>query len=345
MKQLDIVQKLKSAFGQRGLCHHAEKRGVEVCVDEDHRTALVFDLSISHQILISKSFKDLNYFEEGYQHFSGSPDSLEFVRRFFAEGPLFLEGEVHRNLKKNLNDLLKQQADHLRKAEPRIAAYMRKRKKRFGSPIAFSHAFVEMCLGMMISHLSSLPLKSSLRALRARKNVFYFHFHPLRHKGGNHALSFLEKLISHSKSGLENDHKFLLCGTLILMGYDPLFGTICASIMDGRTHELGKNVERYCPTSFVSRLCVEPVSIGNTSFEKGDICYVSLVPASDEDTVETFPFGAGAHICIGRNLTLQILQLAERIIASDFADGFSKNLVLSPDGAFLSFRETPSGSD
>jgi cytochrome P450 len=338
MKQLDVINHLESVFGRRQLRNHAGQRGVTTYADADLTIWIVKDLSVSRQILTSKSFQSFNYFEDGYRHFTNSNASLDLMRRHFRESPLFLEGEEHRSAKQAFAESLRRQGEELTARAPEIRAYMTERKDGLDSAVDFAHAFVEICLAMVIGNLSCLPLKISLSALRARNNVFYFYFHPKRQQGANEALGILEQSALRADEASATNHELLLCQSILLMAYDPLVATICASIAEGRTRDLAKSAGLYCSTSFVSRVCVEPVSIGTLSLQKGDVCYVSLLPAVDESADNTFPFGAGRHICVGKRISLQILELAEEIIAADFKDGFRKNPILSPDGAFLSFR-------
>ena len=338
MKQLEVISKMERVFGNRKLRNHAGERGVIKYGDSGDMTAIVLDLSVSKQILQSKSFESFNYFSDGYRRFSDAKYSLESVRRFFVDGPLFLEGERQRSVKQKFNDLMKDQENELIRIMPRIKELMKNRKHRLHTALDFSRLFVDICLATIIENLLSIPLKAALGALRARRNVFYFHFHPLRHRDANEALAMLEKYLPPAGRNPAPDKKLLLCHSLIMMAYDPLVATICASLVEGRAGDRGASADRYCPVSFVSRICVNPVDIGEASFNSGDVCYVSLVPAIDEKTANAFPFGAGVHICIGKRISLQIVRLAEEIIAAEFKEGFDQKPVFSPDGAFLSFQ-------
>ena len=335
MRQLDVSKQMADVFGGRQLHNHAAKRSMTIYAGDRNRIIVVLGLSESRKILTSRNFSSINYFAPGYK----LDDCYSLVRRFFQESPLFLEGEEHRHIKKIFDVLLKQQMKELEINSPLIRKYMKKRKKMFETANQFGHAFVEICLGIMISNLASTSLKISLSALRARRNVFYFHFEPRRHKLANAALGILGQSFQQCDKLSKIDHKMLLCQSFVLMAYDPLVATIVASIVEGRTKDLQSNTDVYCPVSFVSRVCEKPTTIGEVSFKEGDICYVSLVPASDDKAEKSFPFGSGRHICSGQKISIQMLKLAGEIIEADFKEGFRKNPVLSPDGSFLSFRD------
>jgi hypothetical protein len=127
-----------------------------------------------------------------------------------------------------------------------------------------------------------------------------------------------------------------------------MVGSICASIVEERTEDLAAGAYRYCPTSFVSRICTQPTAIGDVEFKPGDICYVSLMPASDE-TGDSCPeengrspslaFGLGIHTCIGKHLSLAVLAIAQDILHEVFSEGFEKTSMLAPEGTFLAFKD------
>jgi hypothetical protein len=122
------------------------------------------------------------------------------------------------------------------------------------------------------------------------------------------------------------------------MAFDPLIATICAHAEDAAATDVGASADRYCPVSFVARQCVESIKLGSAACERGDICYVALVPGRDDAGTKPFPFGAGVHTCVGQQISMQILRLAEDIRVTGFADGFANKAVLAPDGAFMSFK-------
>ncbi|MFT4564428.1 MAG: hypothetical protein ACI9BW_004191 [Gammaproteobacteria bacterium] len=340
MKQLDVIRKLEGVYGNRTLRNHSAARGV-VRFGQDGGdgvpTSIVLDLSVSKQILLSKSFGSLNYFHTGYERAARSQYAVEVIRQYFERGPTFLEGEGHRATRQAFGILLKEQTDTLGTNAPRIHAAMCKRKHRLRSALDFTRLFVEICLGTMICDLSSLPFRESLKILRARRNVFYYHYHPLRHRDANAALAMLDYPISTFAQSSDGEMKRLVCHALILMAYDPLIATICANLVEGRLMGVATSADTYCPVSFVSRICHEPAEINGFAFERGEVCYVSLVPAANEESNATFPFGAGVHTCIGKKISIEIFRLAELIIAADFSDAFRESPACAPDGAFLSF--------
>jgi len=336
MKQLDVINRLEKVFGRRQLRTHAEQRGVLQFDTSGFMTSIVLDLASSREILLSKSFESFNDFEEGYRKLHGSRFRMDSVRSFFTDGPLFLEGDSHRVTKHAFNELLKRQAEVLANSSSAIIALMGNRKYRFDNALDFSRTFVEICLATMISDVLSISMKSSLRALRSRDNTFYFHFHPSRHRNANAALELLDSALTQPRP--DPDYPLMVGQSLVMMAYDPLIATICAWLVERPPVPLTDAADRYCATSFVTRVCIEPTEIGSTRFDKGDVAYLSLVAAEDEESSEALSFGSGTHVCIGKRISLQILGLAEQVIATGDAESFQRQPALAPDGAFLSFK-------
>ena len=217
---------------------------------------------------------------------------------------------------------------------------MAKRRAHIQSPWVFSTLFVRLCTALVIVHLTGVSLNQVMRALRKRENVFYFYFHAIRQKKMNAVLARLSGEESGSESDTHDRVARILVQSLLMMGYDPLVGSLCASLVE-QDKDVRSGPSRYCPTSFVSRVCVDDISIDDNEFNKGDICYVSLLPARGEDSDKaTFPFGMGAHACVGKRFSLVVLETAGDIARKLFPDGFRRMPETCADGAFLAFRMT-----
>lgn len=345
---LEVVKTIDNAFKTRSLTNHSASRSIKILPYGSQRAMLVFDLSASRKILTSKAFNGLNYFKPGLERLGAAGTPLEMIGNFYDETVLFKEGEDHHALKAAFNRLLVQAIADLQASKPRILNYFRKHKARFASPLDFSDAVVRLCFGLIIARLTSISLRTIYRSLSVRRNVFYSYFHPPRQISANQALVILYGASPPPGKGTPGWHEHLLAQSLIIMGIDPMVGSICASIVEERTEDLAAGAYRYCPTSFVSRICTQPTAIGDVEFKPGDICYVSLMPASDE-TGDSCPeengrssslaFGLGIHTCIGKHLSLAVLAIAQDILHEVFSEGFEKTSMLAPEGTFLAFKD------
>jgi len=185
--------------------------------------------------------------------------------------------------------------------------------------------------------LTGCSLAAAMRAMRDRVNVFYFHFHARRQQQGSEVLG---RLRQNMPGGEVDEIARITADSFVMMGFDPTVSTICASLLEWGEVRGSDAAERYCTTSFVSRRCVEDVEIGTTAFRAGDVCYVSLLPAADEVIPERpFPFGLGVHACAGKRYTAVLLEIAEDVRRTVFPDGLPDPVEVTPDGAFLAFKD------
>ncbi|MDZ7839296.1 MAG: hypothetical protein U5R46_00530 [Gammaproteobacteria bacterium] len=339
MKSIETLKVMESAFGNRTSTRHAAARGVKRTEQGTQHTFVVLDLAVSRRILTSKSFTSFNYFDEGVRRLEASGTPMSCMQRFFDQGLLFQEGPQHHAAKQELIRILDRETTRLEALSSRVATFMAKRSGRIDNPLDLSRLFVRLCIGLVVAHLTSISLLSAIRLLRARENIFYFHFHPRRQQRMNKLLSELDNMIMASGRSPRYDNARILTESLLTMGYDPLVGTLCAYLTDDDAGEIVSAPDRYCATSFVSRVCVERICITGHQFKVGDICYVALVPAVDEEaSAGAFPFGLGAHTCIGKRFSISVLRLAEGVFRQSPPAEFKRMPVVCADGAFLSFE-------
>ncbi len=337
MQQLDVIRKLDEAFTNRSIYHHAGLRGLTHFRDTAQSTTLVLDLSASREILLSSAFHAFNYFDAGYQRAMESGNSLENIRVFFDSSPVFKEGEAHLEIRKAFQKRLNQQIEPLEVMAPTIQAAIKKRAHRIHSALDFSNAIVMHCMVAILHNMGCRSIRPAIHALRSRSNVFYYHYHLQRHRKANSVLAMMQKSLD-SLPGTQPDENIrFICQSLLLMGFEPLVATICAQVCKISDTPRNSTLQGICPVSFVSRTCMEPISLGAHQFDAGDICYVSLMPARDESVSDALAFGAGLHVCMGKKLAELIIRLARHIATEEFRDGFSDEPKISPDGAFLSF--------
>jgi hypothetical protein len=287
-------------------------------------------------VLSSRAFQSYDYFREGLERLESAGKPTACLRHFFEHGLLFREGRPHHEDKHVHRKLLDAQCEQLQQHLPRLLEFFEKRSFHITDPLTFSRLFVRLCLGLTIRDLTSAPLAASMRAIRGRENVFYYHFHPARHRRLDAAVAALRRSIPGDNG--TGDAAWLIALSLLVMGYDPLVATLCAGLSGNDAEPLSSAPARYCATSFVARICVEETAIDGHRCAPGDICYVSLVPARDdaEDTT-TFPFGLGIHNCVGKRLSVVVLELADAVVSRCFPRGFHARAAPRGDGAFLGF--------
>lgn len=339
MKQLDVINALGRLFSKRGLMHHAGDRGV-LRYEVDGRTvAFVLDMELSRALLLSNAFEVFDFYADGFRH-AGSDAALDRVRRFFEESPVCLNGNAHLAAKQALSALQGELCGRFEARGPALRALVLGRGERYASPLAFARAFVELCLAVIIADLLAVSLRTALRALRQRRNVFQFHFHRLCHRAAGQAIGTLHRAAGPAFARGEGRARMVLAESMLLMGSAPLIGSLTAAVMDAieRPGEAPR-AERYTPVSVVPRLCVRDTAIIGERFAAGELCHVSLLPAAGQPVDPGLAFGAGPHTCIGKRVSLLILNLGIEAAGEAFGDGFRATPTLAPDGIFLAYRD------
>ena len=353
---IQVVQAMDDAFKNRTLTHHLSEDRIKVFLEEKQQNVLVFDTCISKKILKSKAFISFNYFKLGIEHLAAKNKPVQAITDVYLENILFKEGDEAHQIKKSLHLLLEKYCKELKGITPRISSFIHKRKKLIHSPLFFSRMFTRLCMGLIVARLTDIPLKRVYDALALRQNVFFTYFHSSRHLALNDVFNCLYNTSTPAKKDQPNWSKHLLAQHLIVMALDPIIAAICANIVDNSKSPSKKSIYQYCPTSFVVRKCVQSILIDDIRFNPEDVCYVSLLPAApnlrkdsttcpvsddnqDHANLTSLAFGLGKHTCIGKHLSLTLLDLAEKIVTTVFSDGFENESVIAPDGAFLAFSD------
>jgi len=338
MKSIEVAKAMEASFSGRGSRSLSGSRRVQALPHGDRHVYIVQDLSVAREVLVSKSFSSFNCFREGIEQLEARGRPAPLLNRFFDQGLLFREGAAHRSAKQQHIRLLNQLSGELESWLPAVASFFDKRSRCIDNPLDFSRAFVRLCLGLSVSRLLSTSLPATMHALRRRENVFYYYFHPGRHQRMEAVLQQLMAAVPDDEAHC-TDAEWLLAVSLLVMGYDPLIGSICAGLVDAECANLADSPARYAPTSFVPRVCIQETSLAGHELFPGDICYLSLVRCSDEDDHGSgFPFGAGVHICAGKKFSDTLLRLAGEVCDRTFPGGFTRQPIPCGDGAFLAFR-------
>jgi hypothetical protein len=138
------------------------------------------------------------------------------------------------------------------------------------------------------------------------------------------------------------------------MGVDPCVSAVCAAVIENLPGDFGSAINRYAPTSFISRRCIVSFSLQEHTVQPGDLLYLSLVqpegakndadaPASRK--APAIAFGAGPHMCAGRPFAMLMSDMAERIFR-ELEPGRIRDATLTVrgDGSFLSIVEPAAAS-
>jgi cytochrome P450 len=307
---------------------------------------LVLSTDLSREILLSKSFLSYDYFSSGIQKLIGK-GNRSFIGEFFQYAPIFQEGDQHQAQRKKLFKMLDNLNEQLTREQNNLDEFIMKRASKIKSPLDFSKNITIFCLSFMITQLLNISSSKAKKSILLRSNVWRPYFHPKKQFNLEKSLATLNTKFISEIDNEEEKLKILLAQSLIIMGYDPLVATICASASKkDLSISFAQDSLRTCPTSYVTRICNEDVTLKNTKFKKGSIITLSLLPTSSEreniteNTIGTksLSYGLGNHICIGKKNSFVILGMAENIWVKFRNRMPASNLKIAPDGAFLAYK-------
>ena len=338
---LEAAKQLDSVFGSRELESINAELPLRLIVKNGQRYVLVFNRSLTKSILLSKCFSAFDYYKPGTEKLRNSGIPCEELSKFWEHTPLFLEGLEHKKTKLYFHKRLEALNGFLLDKQSTVDRFIAKRKRMLRTPLDFSRAVTRILFAFLIVELTGIGHRKILRALDMRCNVFFGYFHAPRHK----SIAALFEWLFHENSG--NDESCsqdrLLAQSFLVMGADPIMASICGAIVSG-SKSFSESVYRIPPVSFVTRICTSHFSCDGWDFYKGDLVNLSLLPNWDElineddkNLSNSITFALGTHKCIGENISLTILNMAQIIFENNYPEGFPEESRIAPDGTFLAF--------
>ncbi len=307
---------------------------------------LVLSTDLSRQILLSKSFSSFDYFTVGIQKYV-SKSNKSYVGEFFQYAPIFNEGEQHLAQRKKLFKLLDELNSKLLEQQDNLHKFIASRSSKIMNQLDFSINVTIFCLSFMIKQLLNISNQKAIKSILLRSNIWGPYFHPKRFLRLEKSLLTLSSKFLSDIEQEDERLKLLLAQTILIMGYDPLVATICASAnKKDLPVSFAQDALHVCPTSYVTRICNEDIVLNGTLFTKGSIVTLSLLPTNNEKnnitenslTTKSLSFGLGNHICIGKKNSFVILNMAESVWTDVKKNIAIENVTISPDGAFLAYK-------
>lgn len=314
--------------------------------DSESSFYLVLSTELSREILLSKSFLSYDYFSVGIQKYI-SKGKKSFVGEFFQYAPIFNEGEQHLAQRKKLFKLLDELNSQLHEQQDNLHKFITSRASKIKNPLDFSKRVTIFCLSFMIKQLLNISNQKAIKSILLRSNVWGPYFHPKKFLNLEKSLSILSSKFISELQNEDEQLKLLLAQSIIVMGFDPLVATICASASKKDLPiTFAQDALQVCPTSYVTRICNEDIVLNGTIFTKGSIVTLSLLPTKNEKnnitenslTTKSLSFGLGNHICIGKKNSFVILNMAEKVWKDVKKNIPVENLTISPEGAFLAYK-------
>jgi len=307
---------------------------------------LVLTTELSRKILLSKSFVSYDYFSKGIEKYI-SKGKKSYVGEFFKYSAIFQEGERHLEQRKNTFRLLEKLNSQLIEQQDNLYKFIKSRSSKIKNQLDFSTNVTIFCLLFLIKQLLNISNKQVIKSILLRNNVWKPYFDRKKFLNLEKSLSILNPKFLSEFNRDDGQLKLLLSQTFIVMGYDPLVATICASASKNELPvSFAKDVMHVCPTSYTTRICKEEVVLNGTKFTKGSILTLSLIPTKNEKkniaevslATKSLSFGLGHHMCIGKKNSFVILNMAEKVWADVKKDIPIKDLTICPDGSFLAYK-------
>jgi hypothetical protein len=307
---------------------------------------LVLTTELSRKILLSKSFVSYDYFSKGIEKYI-SKGEKSYVGEFFKYSAIFQEGKQHLEQRKNTFRILDELNSQLIEQQDNLYKFIKSRSSKIKNQLDFSTNVTIFCLLFLIKQLLNISNKQVIKSILLRNNVWKPYFDRKKFLNLEKSLSILSPKFLSEFNQDDEQLKLLLSQTFIVMGYDPLVATICASTSKNELPvSFAKDVMHVCPTSYTTRICKEEIVLNGTKFTKGSILTLSLIPtknekkniAEDSLATKSLSFGLGHHMCIGKKNSFVILNMAEKVWADVKKDIPIKDLTICPDGSFLAYK-------
>lgn len=336
---LRLRQQLLKRFRQRQAESISCVQETLLIEQQGRRVWLLCDLKLSHQILHHSAFEVENIFA----HYRQQPETR--LDRYLSSSLLYIEGEAHKALKKRQSQTLQSLNLEAQKLEKPLHALFKKRCNQSLSALGFAEMLVRHCFARLIQSLCPLSLLALHRLLRQRSNVFEVLLHPDKFAHNAALIEHLFSPLGEPSLDSETGQKQHLAMGLLVNGYDPLIAAICTALSNDNGLPFSQQVHQWGMVSYTHRRCTSNTHLGNTPFRKGDLVFCSLVPSTDEASTKACPmtFGTGQHACVGKHLSLTLLDISQRIAADCYPQGFAPSLKIENQGSFLQYHETDPG--
>lgn len=344
----DFISRSVKVFSERNERElNLQNKLIERFDNEDgSRLYLVLNTELSRQILISKSFVSFNYFESGIKKYISKEKS--FVDEFFQFSPIFQEGEQHHVQRKKFFKILNNLNSQIIAQEEEFFKFIKSRVCKIKNQLDFSKDFTRFFLIYILKQLlPDVSNKKIIKSIILRQNVWRTYFDLRSFQSMEKSLTILDTKFLSECTQEDERLNILLAQAFIIMGYDPLVATICASTSkQDLPISFASDSLHVCPTSYTTRICKQDTSINGVKFKKDSIVTISLVPTKNEINKITenslnsksLAYGLGQHMCIGKMNSFVILGVAEKVWSDIKKDIPIQNLSICSDGSFLSYK-------
>ncbi len=253
-----------------------------------------------------------------------APTGIPEIEALFSNTPLLLNGSKHREVRHGFGRPYRDVERLLSQILSRASKdYFREHAQTISKdPIQFVRGYVATMFLKMVSPPDFEPAEDDVRTV-AQLSASIFKLFPTQRSVLNYEKNVQELRQFMIRIGEQNgqsaDDIWLLMSMLV-MGQEPLLGALTyrlAHAKDPRLRSASDLIDEVCPVQVVFRRVEADVQFDGLSLAKGEHVYLRLAdnaldgcPESDivANKRKAVPFGAGVHVCPGKNISLAIAQ-------------------------------------
>jgi hypothetical protein len=284
---------------------------------------LVFSPGLASLCLKSRSLKSAAFVDHWVS--MALPADIPQIKRLFSTTPLLLDDAAHRSARQSMvlpYRELERQMDLWR--DPFTKEYFESNQTvLISNPVNFVRDYVANVFLRLISP-GARPSRDDVNII-SRLSSSLFKLLPTQRQVLDYekSLRHLDDLLARlNPSEFPNSDWNAAIRSVMVMGQEPLVGAFVYRIMhpiETRELDASQLLARVSPVHLVARQVREDVSVENLTLTQGQTVYIALVLANQQITdkeflsrelekLNTFEFGAGFHLCLGRQIALKITE-------------------------------------
>ena len=326
MEYLDILQGIRSVTaGRTATSFPASPAPTLRYGGTGHSVVVVVDAALSRAVLESPRYESLNFLDRILT--AAKPETTRWIRRFCELSPLLVDGPEHARRRALVETLIDRCTTEVKALQPAaIAAVV---EDGLACPGASAARIAGDVVATLIATACSVCLGRPVQLPRDELLAIDF-FNPFPTLS---ALSRCDDAIATCcrAIGLDatDDTAAMAVLSILTMGVRPMHA-VTTQLVDAwlagtaagdppeRLRERLAMADAYSivPVNFVMRRCLEADTIGAEEVSPGDVVYCFLGSATGcPFTRQTaVPFGAGAHVCSGAQLSIVMLHQVRRAL-------------------------------
>jgi hypothetical protein len=312
-------------------------------------TLLVLEERLANEVLKSDAFHVFNLID--YWKIVANKTSLPTIETLFRKTPFFLYDENHRTIRKTLTH-------PYRRIENALADWLPQVTRNFfdAYPAGTLVSPVKLCadyINRIFNEILSREVDAGpgeLEIIEVRSTPFFVFF-----PRPEHIITYEEKLTRLADkceqclvaAGKDTNDLYAILSVMV-MAREPLFGSFVHALVNQPEsgHWTAESLlKASAPVSLLGRQAVKDVELRGYRFYQGQAVHIApflvneKIKADGKDGHEfrSLEFGAGVHLCSGRNMSIKITD----IFLSHWSETRHIELDVSSTGFYRDFNLVP----